>query len=259
MEFSSIKNIDRQSVPFDENKSILFLDIDGVLNPLPWERRWVGPDDVTSWWDPALNDPNNWVWDEVPIDPKKHFEVTRTFEYRNDMWAHLDDGYQKYLTETKGEEKRYKLVKVGVADEMLDGIRQLVSDFDLQIIYLTYWKDDALRNLEPDVNLGANAYLDWFAESSRGIAMKINALHEFTQESGFRQPYAFLDDEATENVVGIKKFFHVNEYLAKRDPEHKKLIRELNEIPRKFFHVDKHYGISRHELSELRKFYSENL
>lgn len=256
MKYPQIRGIDKEPIEFDESKRILFLDIDGVLNPLPWVRHWIGTEEYMDWWDPRMSEPENWEFEELKADPKKHFPITGEKQYLIDRWADLPKDHVDLMIGGEYEEKRFKKIGISIADKMLSEIRKLTKDFDLQVIYLTYWKSEALRLLEPDVNLGPNAYLNWQI-SSRGMMMKMSALHELYSETSLRRPFAFLDDEATHGYVD-KKLFHVNDYRAKENPEHVKEIEELNNIPMKLFHVDKYWGITKAHIRSLRKFYTDN-
>lgn len=260
MEFPNLRNVNKESEPFDETKRILFLDIDGVLNPFPWQRRWIGPESKSmGMWDPELNNPKNWTFDELIPNSKTHYVTNRTLDYENDRFADYNEDYIASIEKIpEMAAKRFRKIRVRVSDEMLDDLRSLVSDFDLQVVYLTYWKSEALRNLEPDIQLGATSYLDWFSQSDRGMIMKVHALQDFYEETGILRPFAFLDDEATRGFTPKQKLWHINEWVAKKDPTHIKKIGDLNKIPKKLVHVQDTWGISRKEIKELRQLFTNN-
>lgn len=245
---NSLRDINKQPVEFDENRPIVFLDIDGVINALPYEREYIGPK-TGSFYDHELFDPKNWKTTKLEPNLKEAYPITGRYTVLLDRYAEYSEDRAVELSEAHGRE-RFKKITINLMADMLSDFRSIVQDYDLQVIYLTFWKSEALRLLEPELQLGATAYLDWWTGSDRGHRLKIDSLMRLYEETDIRTPFAVFDDEST---VGLKTDIDLwptrrmnNDRLAQH--------RELNQIPKLIFTQDPRWGIQRAELLELRKF-----
>lgn len=245
--YPSLQTATFEQARLDKNKPILFIDVDGVINPLPYERVWIGPEGPVN--DFMLWDPKNWRWDKLSMDPTLHFPITREFDVKLDRWADQSTEYKKHLQETQAD-KQYKALKISVSDVMLSELRSIIQEFDLQVVFLTYWKSEALRILEPEINLGATSFLDWFTGSDLGHAMKVHALSSLYEESELRAPFIFIDDEALRGLHSHSPLWHENPHNS----EQSLIAQELNTLSKLFIQPDTRWGIEPAHLKEMRSF-----
>jgi len=254
IEYDGIRNIDQELVALDETKPIIFLDIDGVVNPIRRQRKWVGPDSLAGGqWDPELYKASNWKLEELTHDPELHYPVSRKLTVDIDRWFDLGEHMIEWNL-SQWPEKRYKTLTINLMDEMLDELRELVEKFGFQVVYLTYWRSEALRLLEPELRLGATAYLDWNTRSDRGHRLKIDALQDFYERTDIRTPFVILDDESTAGLKSDADLWYSNPRYADRNPEKAAQVKELNTIPKLVFQQAPEWGIERAHLEEIRKF-----
>jgi len=255
VEYAGIRNVFREIENFDENKPIIFMDVDGVINALPFDREWVGPEipPETGLYDPIYYDPNNWKTVRIEHNPELHYPISKELTVDFDRMLDYPKEYTDNLDEQQAE-KRYKKLRINLMEEMLAELREIVEEYDLQVIYLTYWRSEALRLLEPELQLGATAYLDWRTNSDLGHKMKIHAIHALYEETNIRTPFIVLDDESTAGLHDDSVLWQVNPIFADKYPERTLQFGELNKIPKLIFQQDARWGIERAHLAKIREF-----
>jgi hypothetical protein len=250
-----IRNVAKELAEFDATKPTIFIDVDGVINPIRRQREWIGPKNVYGgYWDPAYSDPANWVWYDLVPDPELHYPVSRRLTVDFDRWLDQPQSYiEDYLMKQMPTE-RYQTLQINLMDEMLDELRAVIEQHDLQVVYLTYWRSEALRLLEPELRLGATTYLDWFTGSGRGHRLKIDALRELYEEADIRTPFIILDDESTEGLNHDSKLWLQDHEYVKQYPKQAAQAKALNSIPKLIFQQDAKWGIERAHVEKIRKF-----
>lgn len=245
--YRGLRNGNDELVEFDETKPTIFMDFDGVLNPLPYEKVWIGPE-THGMYDPALWDRKNWRVDTLEPDLSKSYPITGEFTCPFDRFLdYADQG--KHATEEQ-KAKRWRKIHANIMDDMLIELRRIIADYDLQLVYLTYWRREAMLRLEPKLQLGGIGYLDWFTHSDRGHKLKIDALMEFYEETNIRTPFVIFDDESTIHLSTEMDLWPTKRMTPERKAQHE----ELNTIPKLIFTQDPRWGIQRGELAELEKF-----
>lgn len=246
--FKGIRNANHEPVEFDRNLPFLFIDIDGVINPVPYEKEWVGAEDSAN--DPlSISASDNWAWRKIKGDPTLHYPITRELTVELDKWAG-----NRPISETgdKGgfSYKRYMSLVISLADEMLEELRELIKLHKVQVVYLTYWRSEAIRLLEGELQLGAIGYLDWFADFG-DHALKISALADFYRENDLRNPFVVIDDEALKGLNTATELW----YFRKNATEAENLaVDRLNEVARLYLQPDPRWGIDRGQVQQLRGF-----
>lgn len=252
-----IQDVNKLPVALDENRPIIFLDIDGVVNPRPYERVWVGPDRplVGGLWDPGYNDRKNWELKVLEQDQKLHYPITRKIDVDYDLWADYPQAWIESLLNQEEPKKRYKGLQLNIMDEMLDELRGLVDTHNAQVVYLTFWRSEALRLLESELRLGGISFLDWNTNSDRGHRLKIDSLCYLYEETNIRTPFVVLDDESTVGLThdGIK-LWYPNPRDEEKNPERFAMMNELNGIPKLILQQDSRWGIERAHIQQVRSF-----
>lgn len=257
VEYQGIRDINKEPANFDETKPTIFIDIDGVINALPYERVWIGPEGPLpgGMWDPGYNDPANWRLDTLTPDLELQYPISRQIHVELDRWMDHPQSYIDDYLIKKMPERRYKKIRLNLMDEMLDELRGLIQKYDLQVVYLTFWRSEALRLLEPELKLGATTYLDWFTGSDRGHALKIDALASFYEQTDIRTPFVILDDESTRGITHEgAQLWYSNPRYAEQYPEKTVQTKELNSIPKLILQQDIRWGIERLDLQKIREF-----
>ncbi len=252
----AIRDVNREIAHFDETKPTIFIDVDGVINALPFERKWVGPEvpKETGLYDPLYYDPNNWELVRLEHDPELHYPISKEFHVDFDTWFEYDEKYiEEYLSKNSNK-PRYKALRLNLMEEMLSELRALVKEYDLQVVYLTYWRSEALRVLEPELQLGASTYLDWYTRSDLGHAKKIHAIQELYEDADIRTPFVILDDESTAGLHHESVLWQINPRFADKYPERTLKFMELNKIPKLIFQQDARWGIERADIAAIREF-----
>lgn len=244
MQHRLLLNSKREPYDFDENKRFLFLDIDGVLNPLNFERVWVGKNNGGVY-DPLFDSHKNWALEEIPIDPSLAYVPTKRYEFMTDAWAEFDPEMQESLSKNeKLAGKRFRKIRAHVSEELISSLNELVKKHELEVVYLTYWRSEALRLLEPELQTGAKSFLDWNTGSDLGVMMKVHALADFIAEGNIKRPYAFLDDEANRPFArqGSRLFRHTDS--------------EAEAVPRLLMNVEPASGLTRANMKTLDEFFT---
>lgn len=246
--FTGIRDVNHELVDFDRNQPFLFIDIDGVVNPVPYEREWTGAEDSGN--DPlAIYNPKNWRWNKLENDPLHHYEITREITVELDKWAG-ERPLHENPNARKDSFRRYKSLVISLMDPMLEELRAIIQEHKVQVVYLTYWRSEAIRLLESELKLSAIGYLDWHADSG-DHSLKISALASFYKDHGLSNPFVVIDDEALKGFRIDSKLWH-----AKLDSslEEWQAIEKLNSIPRLFLEPDPRWGIDRSQIERLRSF-----
>jgi hypothetical protein len=246
--FTGIRNVNHELVEFDPTLPFLFIDIDGVVNPVPYEREWTGAEDFGK--DPlAVYNPKNWRWNKIQSDPKLHYEITREITVELDKWAG-ERPLNENPANRKDGFKRYRSLIISLMDGMLEELREIIQSHKVQVVYLTYWRSEAIRLLESELQLGAIGYLDWSADYG-DHALKIAALSNFYRDNDLSVPFVVIDDEALKGIRTSTQLWY-----PKRDSTEAEnlAIERLNDISRLYLEPDPRWGIDRGQLQQLRSF-----
>jgi len=239
MTLDGIRDLHHSLVPLDRELPIIFVDIDGVINAIPYERQWIGPVDSTDVLE--LRDPKNWQWVRVEGSSEVDYELSEEFTVEIDP-AH-DSPDHRFGGITPSPEE-YREVTITYSPEMVNELRGFRERGDAQIVYLTWWRSEALRVLEPRLQLGAVGYLDWSSNSSLGHLRKIHAIADLYEELQLRNRFIVCDDEALRKVTPASKLW--DESLPHGN--------ELNSIERLFIEPDPRWGINRAHIESMKKF-----
>lgn len=257
IEYPGIYNVNKELALFDETKPTIFIDIDGVMNPLPYEREWIGPERPLAGglWDRGYSDPKNWQWNTLTPNLALQYPISRQIEVELDLWLDYSPGYIELYLDKTAQEKRYRKLRISLMDEMLDEMRALIKKHDAQVVYLTFWRSEAIRLLEPELRLGGELYLNWATGSDRGHRLKIDALQDFYEQTNIRTPFIILDDESTVGLTDpTTQLWYNNPRYADKHPEKALQIKELNAIPKLIFQQDAHWGVERAQVQQIREF-----
>lgn len=246
--YKGLRDGNDELVEFDETRPTIFMDFDGVLNPLPYEKVWIGPE-THGMYDPALWDRKNWRVDTLEPDLETAYPITGEFVTKFDRWLDYPESSRDAL-DAEAKSKRWRKTRANVMEDMLVELRRIIATYDLQLVYLTYWRREAMLRLEPELKLGGIGYLDWYTQSGRGHRLKIDALMDFYEATNIRTPFAIFDDEST-----IYLDTKTPMWPTKRMSEERRVLNEeLNTIPKLIFTQDPRWGVQRRELLELEKF-----
>lgn len=255
--FSGLCDVNKNPIAIDETKPIIFLDIDGVINALPYEREWIGPEFPLpgGLWDLAYTDPKNWQWNELSPDLALQYPVSRQIKVELDRWLDQPQSYIDDYLMKEMPEKRYRKLQINLMDEMLDEMREIIEAHGMQIVYLTFWRSEALRILEPILNLGGVSFLDWNTHSDRGHRLKIDALQYLYEKADIRTPFVIFDDESTAGLTAPNTpLWYFDTRYAEKYPDKATQIMELNSIPKLIVQTDARWGIERAHIDALRDF-----
>lgn len=247
--FKGVRDVNHELVEFDRARPFLFIDIDGVVNPVPYEREWTGAEDSGN--DPlAVYNPKNWRWNKLENNPLLHYPITREISVELDKWAG-ERPLHENPEARKDSFRRYKSLIISLMDPMLEELREIIESHGVQVVYLTYWRSEAIRLLESELKLGAIGYLDWAADSGHH-SLKISALADFYREYELRNPFAVIDDEALKGFRHDTKLWNAT---LSSSLEEWRTMEELNSIPRIYLEPDARWGIDRSQLERLRGFF----
>lgn len=239
MVLNGVRNLKHELVELDRNLPIIFVDIDGVINGIPYEKKWIGPEDTN---DPfELHKSANWRWVRVHSESSLDYELSDKFTVEIDL--HHDSHEHRFGGATPMVEDRRE-VDITYAPEMLEELRGFRERGEAQIVYLTWWRSEALRVLEPTLKLGAVGYLDWQSNSSLGHLRKIYALADLYEQFELRNRFIVCDDEALRKITPSSALWTPGSRAND----------ELNSIARLFIEPDPRWGINRDHIESMRKF-----
>lgn len=181
-------------------KPLLVLDIDGVINRIPFREIYVGPNcdcEQPSHWPyrcKHLLDPSNW-------------EVQRTELSEllfDDVPATIDEGVELgHVNRGTGE---LESVSVWVSEELADSIRGLYNSGAVDIVYMSLWRENSqFLNGFLGLPIPHIRITQKFTESEQSA--KRNSLVKFLREvaranSGVLPPLGWADDVATAPEYG---------------------------------------------------------
>lgn len=218
---------------------LLFMDFDGVWNPINSYRVWCGegePTDLDYAVAESFGDSKNWRTEQYPIDNETHYTPDR-------------NKVVKFQTS--------RAVFIQWSTELVEEMNQLIHSQALEYWWLTTWKHDAELILNPEMKLDAkptnwidepvstysrNFFIDHYDHLQTG---KWLALKEFYQKipKNQRPPFIWIDDVATA--------FYENAY----NPTNKRASEELG-VECLVIQTDQVHGISREQMSMVREFIS---
>ena len=250
MTLEGVRDVNHRPVELDPELPIIFIDIDGVINSIPFEERWIGPERRTL---STINDRNNWEYVRVESDNPEDYEIEREFLVTlNRDHYHHESRFGDPTKAPRGRELREAQAMIRVSEEMLEGLRTLVRERKAQIVYLTWWRSEALRVIEPEINLGAVGYLDWNSESDLGHRAKLHALANLYEGFDMRNPFVVIDDEA---LKGIRDGYTNLWYVSPSAPnEAQERALELNAIEHLYVEPDTRWGINRMHMASIHGF-----
>lgn len=162
--------------------ALIVFDFDGVLNPIPFKRTWVGPASGPD--SLASIDPANWQIVEVKIDPATHFvpdawETITTHGYYGEYDTHI----------------RWSTELVGL-------LQRLVEETGSEFRWLTSWRDRACTVLAPLMGMDTTwKSIDWVERhDDRYQLEKLVSLEQIVRAEKSR-PLVWVDDVTTRYVA----------------------------------------------------------
>jgi len=217
-------------------KPIIFLDFDGVINAIPRERIYVGPEpaDILD-----MYPSKNWEWKDVTPDLETHFELDQI------TTAH-----------TNGRD-----YKITYSSEVVAALRELIVEDKVQFIWLTTWREDAMSKLNPILGFpnDKTSSLQWFDTSISHTNPQMGKYYGMIDyfEKLERDnvdldgtSIVWVDDVATIGFVDLtdkEKKFRIEHYAASPVLLYPSLVVK----------PDMHFGISRAELKSIQDFVEE--
>lgn len=211
--------------------TLVLFDYDGVLNPIPYEKRWVGPKDsaISSF---ASIDPKNWETVELPIDDEVYFKPDQT------------------ATVTLPGYYKDREIQVRWSTELISKINALDAGGQVEIRWLTAWRQHAPVLLAPLLGLDPSwESMDWqHRMSDYGQWSKLEAIENML-EKGERRPLVWVDDVAIKNTQ-----YYEEENIAGRG---KSPFREHG-IETLFVETSTNFAISRAQWDSIEKFVKDH-
>lgn len=185
------------------SKPILFFDIDGVFNRIPFVEIYIGPDCDCADRDSYLG----CVHGKNPL----HWEIRR-MELEDDLFddipATLEDGVLLH------EDWKFR---IWVSEELTQGLQDIYSSDQVDIIFLSMWQEHSryLNGLFgtsiPHIPIPRK-----LTESEHGA--KHRALFGFLEElnatHGSITPFGWVDDVVTASIHGVDIHTQISERLA---------------------------------------------
>lgn len=212
-----------ENVTVDGTKPLIFLDFDGVINPLNRFPKWVGEGEPTEL-DHIFIDPKKWVPDEIPV-PETEFYAPNRAE----------------VVEFHGREYHIQW-----SDELVAELNDIITDGNVQIIWLTTWREytDALLNELLGLHVPQGSWMD-FPRRGGGFSGKVESIGDLYQRLDPKPPFVWLDDQETHAFANYweGEISEANAYLSNQLATTGLVIE-----------VQGTYGISRDEIAAVRKF-----
>lgn len=226
-------------VTIDPHLPIWFCDVDGVLNGMPFEQRWVGPENFKPEFDFEILNPKYWEVFEIEPDHENFFPLDNkvTVSFNQNMYLYLDSFTPKY-----------KNLTIRYSSELVERIAALVNAGKVNFVWLTTWQSEAIRLLNPIFGLPENTpFLNWNHMSDLGQGRKGLALADLYEQLESKPKFVWVDDVATENFVN-SGLTETGMYPIGETFPHMEGVESL------IIQTDAHWGISRKEIEVIENF-----
>lgn len=214
--------------------TLILFDYDGVLNPIPYEKEWVGSSDtdISSF---AAIDPRNWKVVEYPIDNEVYFTPDKT------AVVSLPGYYED------------REITVRWSTELIDKVNTLNQRDSVEAKWLTAWRENATALLNPLLGIDpAWESMEWAHRMSDYSQWgKLEAIENQVAQ-GDHRPLVWIDD------VAIKNAHH----YATKPPEDGRADRRspfvTHGIDTLFVETSTYFGISRAQWADIEHFVMEH-
>jgi hypothetical protein len=165
-------------------QTLFVCDFDGVLNPIPFEKEWVGPEHDVSAFGFEMIDPKNWKTVQREIDADVYFMPDRTEKVT--------------VSDELGYESTYI---IRWSTELVERISELVESGAIEFLWLTTWRQNAQDALAPLLGFDPGwKHLPWQSRrSDYDHVGKLIALEDVI-DKGEDRPVVWIDDVATHRV-----------------------------------------------------------
>lgn len=225
----SFKNVDLSRL--DPNKPVFFCDVDGVINHLNYIEKWIGegaPSDL----DFIFKSRDKWAIEKIEIkDPDKQFAPDAATEVKLNRLASLPES-----------DPKYKTIHLGWNKELAERVSNLSKKANF--IWLTTWKSEAIRLLNPLWDIDSVGYLEWNTNSDLGATLKWHTVTQFFEDINYAQmdkpAWVWVEDDYIANRVALE--------LSDKPDESPHLIIRPNSV----------WGIDKREIHLIEQFVAEN-
>lgn len=226
-----------ESASINPNLPIWFCDVDGVLNGMPFEQRWVGPENFKPEFDFEILNPKYWETFEIEPDLEHFFPLDNKVTVSFNKNAYLESFPPKYQNLT-----------IRYSSELMERIAALVHAGKVNFVWLTTWQSEAIRLLNPMFGLPEDTpFLNWNHTSDLGQVRKGWALADYYEKLENKPKFVWVDDVATENFVnsGLTStgMYPIGDTFPHMDGVESLIIQ-----------TDGHWGISRAEIDLIENF-----
>lgn len=222
--------------------TLLFFDFDGVLNPIPYRREWVGPEGDFNPYGLEVLKGSNWTVVELSIDPDIYFAPDRTQEIT------VEDEY--------GGKPRTYIVRW--SSELMERINALVGSGAADFRWLTTWRENARSLLAPAIGLDPSwESVPWSQRMSDYDQQGKRWAIEDMLAAGETRPFVWVDDVATKGTATFNP--SPQDYYTSSDcPEEDKplVLRAAN--PKLIIRTSTYFGVSRAHWDAIEKFVQDN-
>lgn len=218
----------------------MFFDFDGVLNPIPYQRKWIGPEGPVDPYSLEMLSAENWTIEKLDIDPTTYFAPDHTDTVTiQQLWSSSESTYA-----------------IRWNSELIERINALVDSGKAQFTWLTTWREQAPRLLAPRLGLNPDwESMHWQDRLSDYSQMgKAEALADWI-EAGGTDPFVWIDDVATERFATAT--LPTTEKARKKDYRYSgqfvhPLLRHAN--PSLVLQTSTLFGISREQWNAVETF-----
>lgn len=152
----------------DVSKPLFFCDVDGAINHLNQYPTWVGSGSPSQL-DYIFMSSDKWKVQRMEVeDPARQFKADEEAEVSFNKAAELPE-----------IKNRYRKISLQWSNELVQRIAALSRQTNF--IWLTTWKSEASRLLDPLWNIDSLGYLDWNIRSDLGSVLKWSTLSDFLE------------------------------------------------------------------------------
>lgn len=188
-----------------KNKPLLILDFDGVINPMNFQKEWIG-ETAPSQIDLIYKQGSNWRLFREEIDTEYFFG--------NDNTAEVQD------TATS------RTYNIQWGSQLIAAINELIEVENLRPVMLTTWKDDSVNILNPLMGLNIHEFIPptstsgdryYVSDYDKYQTGKTIALQEWLKSEygeGAVPPIVWFDDVATYYFAYYSPEYDPNDFFG---------------------------------------------
>lgn len=207
-------------------KKLLFLDFDGVLNPLTSQMKWVGEGEPTplSYIYPRWGD---WVVEAIELNPAVHFVPDRTGK----------------LLVNNGNEHPFAW-----SSELVDRINNLIDNGGVDVWYATGWLESSNQISEQlGLHIPANHFVNYNTHSDISLIKKTTAvvdsiLAQIKVHGEKNVKAVYVDDNFDSSAYYVDKILWGEDISFSPGYKEKRRFFTNNIF---FMNTDEHYGVTR--------------